>query len=189
MSNSKTSRGWVRDLETPELGCFRKPVHESADSWALGISHSCHQMVSSNANLLGKQFCLKNLSLIFWNLLSASLLSLWGSQLVTCMLGASNEVSNGLLNSPRSFHISNWESDLKLARDWRIFSKCLLTVTTVCSEGPPGLLPTRALENQGRHYSTWWKRSFVAKQKNNICDNKGRHLHATHRRQSSFKCQ
>lgn len=103
-------------------------------------------MVSSNANLLGKQFCLKNLSLIFWNLLSVSLP--WGTELVTCMFGASNEVSNGLTNSPWSSHISNWESDLKLARPQGVFSECMLIVTAIYSEGPQGLLPTRALKNQ-----------------------------------------
>ena len=60
--NARRRQIW--NLETSQLGCFQKPVHESADSWVLGISYSRHQMVSDKVSLSGKQFCLKNPSLI-----------------------------------------------------------------------------------------------------------------------------
>lgn len=154
---------------------------ESANSWALGISHTCRQMFSGNTNLLGKQFCLKNLSLIFWNLLSVVPLPLWDIKLVTYTFGASDEVSNGLTNSPWSSLTSNWEPDLGLARAQGIFSKCMLTVATVCPEVSRGLLPTTALRNRGGHNSAWWNRRSIVKQKNKTYNNNNKRLHETYR--------
>ena len=82
-----------------------------------------------------------------WNLLSALLLSLWGTEPVTWMFGASNEAGNGLINSPWSSHTSNWGSDMRLARGQGIFSKCMLMVATVYSEGSRKGLTIRALKN------------------------------------------
>lgn len=116
-------------------------MHESADSWALGISYSRHQMVSDKVNLSGKQFCLKNPSLIS-EICCQFYFSLWGTEPVTCMFRASHEAGNGLINSPRSSHTSNWESDMRLARGQGIFSKCMLMVATVYSEGSRKGLPS-----------------------------------------------
>lgn len=77
-----------------------------------------------------------------WNLFSVLLLSLWGTEPVACMFGASHEAGNGLINSPRSSHTSNWESDMRLARGQGIFSKCMLMVATVYSEGSRKGLPS-----------------------------------------------
>lgn len=120
-----------------------KSLHQAIA--ALGGPHSYHPTLSDSDNLLGKQFCLQKLSLIFQDPSSVLLFSPRGTEPVPCVFGTSNEVGDGLIGSVGISHSSNWELSLRMGSEWKIFSKHMLRAASVCSGGgSQGLLPTVA---------------------------------------------
>lgn len=82
-----------------------KSIHQAIT--ALGGPHSYHPTLSDSDNLLGKQFCLQKLSLIFQDPLSVLLFSPQGTEPVPGVFGASNEVGDGLRGSVGISHSSD----------------------------------------------------------------------------------